>query len=331
MHAAAHDTDSAALRTLLRSVGQIVLQPNALTGACVLAALLVCNARLACAAVIGATTANVVAMLMNHDDACTRDGSNGFNGALAALAAFSYVADPATATALAILSATAAAALHAPWSRWLRTRGLATYSSPCIVVTWGWLALLHAPLDTVAPAIQPATTSIGLASGVLSGFAQTAFALGALPGLLVLAGIAAASRRPACAALAGAVLANGLLWLCGTSLSSFDAGLLGFNGALAALALVDRGFGYALTGAVLAAVLQHATTLAGWPMMTAPFVVATWGLQMLYRSRIANAARTETESTPDSTMSAMSAMRVTRRPTCRLPTRPPAASPRRVR
>ncbi|WP_133645165.1 urea transporter [Paraburkholderia flava] len=298
MHAAAHDTDSPALRTLLRSVGQIVLQPNAFTGACVLAALLVCNVRLACAAMIGATTANVVAMLINHDDACTRDGANGFNGALAALATFSYVADPATATALAILSATAAAVLQAPWSRWLRMRGLAVYSSPYIVVTWGWLALLREPVDTIAPAVQPVTTSLGIASGVLSSFAQTAFASGALPGLLVLMGIAAASRRHACAALVGAVLANAVLWWCGTPLSSFDAGLLGFNGALAALALVDRGFGYALAGAALAAILQHATTIAGWPMMTAPFVVATWSLQMLYRSRIANAARTETESAP---------------------------------
>ena len=49
------------LRTLLRSLGQIVLQPNAFTGACLLAAWLLCDPRLACAALMGAIAANVSA------------------------------------------------------------------------------------------------------------------------------------------------------------------------------------------------------------------------------------------------------------------------------
>ncbi|MGH8782426.1 urea transporter [Paraburkholderia sp.] len=330
MHAAVHDTDTAALRTLLCSVGQIVLQPNAFTGACVLAALLVCDLRLACGAAIGAVTANVVATLTDHDDVRTRAGLNGFNGALAALAVFSFVKDPATATALAILAATAAAALHGPWSRRLHTYGLCAYSSPCVVITWGWLALLRepVPVSVTAASLHPLAASLGIADTVLGSLAQTAFASGAWPGLLVLTGIAAASRRHACAALAGAVLASVVQRLCGAPLSSFDAGLLGFNGALAALALVDRGFRYALAGAALAAALQQITSYwntPGWPTMTAPFIIATWSLQMLYRSRIVNGAPETREAAGNKTESA------TRRQTCRLPTRPPAESPPRAR
>src|SRR5258708_17240079 len=63
MHAAATEAQSAALRTLLRSFGQIVLQPNAFTGACLLGAWLLYDPRLACAALIGAISANVSALL----------------------------------------------------------------------------------------------------------------------------------------------------------------------------------------------------------------------------------------------------------------------------
>ena len=94
MHAAATQARSAALRTLLRSLGQIVLQPNAFTGACLLAAWLVCDPRLACAALMGAIAANVSAVLAGYQEDDTRAGLHGFNGALAGLA-FVAVTDPA--------------------------------------------------------------------------------------------------------------------------------------------------------------------------------------------------------------------------------------------
>lgn len=123
MHAAATEAESAALRTLLRSLGQIVLQSNAFTGACLLAAWLLCDPRLACAALMGAVAANVGAVLAGYREDDTRAGVHGFNGALAGLAAFSFVADNATAAAVAILTATGTAWLLEPWSRWLRAWG----------------------------------------------------------------------------------------------------------------------------------------------------------------------------------------------------------------
>ncbi|MEQ5843376.1 urea transporter [Paraburkholderia acidicola] len=304
MHAA-HDPQAAALRTLLRSIGQIVLQPNAWTGAGVLAALLICEPRLACAAAMGAVTANVVAILVGRDDAATRAGLHGFNGALAALAAFSFIADPATATATAILAATVAAALGGPWSRWLRTRGLGCYSSPCLIVTWSWLPFHHIVAIPTMPTIPTAThaatnfamlTPADAVFGVFSGLAQVAFASGALPGLLVFAGIAASSRRAALVALGGATLASVVQLLCGAPLSSFDAGLLGCNGALTALALVDSGMATMLGGVAIAVLVQQFAIRWGWPAMTAPFVLATWSMQWLLRGASQRAPATNPQS-----------------------------------
>jgi urea transporter len=293
----APNTSSTAWRTLLRSFGQIVLQPNAFTGACLLAAWLLSDPRLACAALMGAISANVSAMLTDERDhpGCDDDiraGLHGFNGALAGLAAFSFIADPATATAVTILAATAAAWLVKPISRWLRNRGLGYFSSPCLLVTWLWLPMLtrnDAPTTTIHTHAAIASNLLQWSSGLLAGFAQTGFAAGAWPGLLVLAGIAAASRRHALAALAGATLANIAHLLLHASPDSFDAGLLGFNGALTALALIDCGVLPMLGGVAISVVLQAAASHAGWPVMTAPFVGATWSMQWLGR-RVAEAA-----------------------------------------
>ena len=283
MYAASNQEEFTALRTLLCSLGQIVLQSNAFTGACLIAAWLVCDPRLACAALTGAVAANVGAVLAGHNEANTREGLHGFNGALAGLAAFTFIADDATAAAVAILAGLATAWGLEPWSGWLRTRGLSVYSSPCLIVTWLWLPLVKRGDTPPAPA-HLATFS-HVPDGLLAGLAQTGFASGAIAGVLVLAGIAASSWRLAAWALAGASVSSAAHLLLGASAAAFDAGLLGFNGALTALALADTGWIAALGGIVLAVILQQAAGYYGLPVMTAPFVAAAWSAQALVRRR----------------------------------------------
>ena len=286
MHATSSHAESAALRTLLRSLGQIVLQPNAFTGACLLAAWFVCDPRLAGGALTGAIAANIGAVLAGYREDDTRDGLHGFNGALAGLAAYTFVANDATAAALAILTGISTAWLLQPWSRWLRALGLSVYSSPCLIVTWLWLPLVKGAAATT-PAVDVAVLA-SLPGGVLSGLAQTGFAYGALAGLLVLAGIAASSRRQAMWAVAGSAIGGGAHLLLGASPASFDAGLAGFNGALTAIALAENAWGAVLGGILLSVGLQQLVGRVGLPAMTAPFVVATWSVQRLIRQCTVN-------------------------------------------
>ncbi|MPW20331.1 urea transporter [Paraburkholderia sp. CNPSo 3157] len=289
MHAAPHEEPLTALRTLLRSFGQIVLQRDASTGACVLAAWLVCDPRLACAALTGAIAANVGAVLRGYDPSETRDGLHGFNGALAALAAFTFVADDATAIAIAILAATAAAWLLGPWARLLRSRGLGYYSSPCLLVTWAWLPLAHGAFAHVGVGVGVGASAsdtvawMPFARALLAGIAQTSFGSTAWAGLLILAGIAMSSMRCAAFALAGAALATAAHWFIGTDAAALGAGLSGFNGALTALALADCGALAALVGVCVSVLLQQAAAFPGVPALTAPFVVATWTVSRFMR------------------------------------------------
>ncbi|KVD71762.1 urea transporter [Burkholderia ubonensis] len=261
------------LRILLRSLGQIVLQANALTGALLLAALALTDARLACAALLGAAAANMVAVLTGAARRDVEAGLHGFNGALAALAAVTFAPQPLAAVALAPLTAAGAALVQRALRRPLETWRQCPYSSPCLAVTALWLpfvAMQHAG----ASAAGVSLTLPAFAPALLAGVAQAAFAQGAWAGALIIAGLAAASRRAAAFALGGAAVSSALLIALGAA--TLADGLPGFNGALAALALMPRGARAALAAAVLAALLQALAMRAGVTALTAPFVLASW-------------------------------------------------------
>lgn len=280
-----------ALPALLRSLGQIVLQAHAGTGACLLAALALTDWRLALAALLGAAAANVCALVAGHAQTAIRDGLAGYNGALAALAAFTFVGDTGTAAALALIAGGASAWIAGPLTRWLARARLGLYSVPCLIATWIWMPL-HPGSEPVATTIaiaplaahgSPLAAAAHAAAGVLSGLAQTTFASGAAAGLCVLAGLAWSSRRAGAYALGGAALASALELACGASPDAFGAGLAGFNGALAALAVCTLGTRAAFCATMLAAALHLAAVRCGLPALTAPFVLASWSVHVSAR------------------------------------------------
>ncbi|WP_193100268.1 urea transporter [Burkholderia sp. Z1] len=263
------------LRILLRGIGQIVLQANALTGALLLAALALTDLRLASAALLGSAAASMTAVLTGAERRDVEQGLHGFNGALAALIAVLFAPDSLAAIALVPLAAIGTAlvqrAMRVPLARWRQC----PYSSPCLAVTALWLPFVALQHANGAEADAVLTLS-SVADALLSGVAQTTFAQGAWAGALIVAGIAAASRRAAAFALGGAIVSTVLLVALGASGASYADGLLGFNGALAALALMPRGPRAALAAAALAALIQWLATRAGMPAFTAPFALASW-------------------------------------------------------
>ncbi|WP_269504512.1 urea transporter [Burkholderia sp. IMCC1007] len=263
------------LRILLRGIGQIVLQANALTGAMLVAALALTDLRLACAALVGAAAATLTAVLTGAPRADVEQGLHGFNGALAALVVVLFAPSALATLPLVPLAAIGAGlvqrAIRTPLAKWRQC----PYSSPCLVVTTLWLPFVAAQ-HAGAVSTAPAPTLESLAPALLSGIAQTTFAQGAWSGALIVAGIAVASRRAAALALAGALASTALLVALGASGGTFADGLLGFNGALAALALMSRGTRAALAAAALAALIQWLAMQAGIVALTAPFALASW-------------------------------------------------------
>ncbi len=256
----------------LCGIGQIVLQGSAWTGGCIVLALLWQEPTLALGCALGALVGQLTARGLRLPAEATAAGLHGFNGALVGTAAAVFFAAPATALMVGVVGAALATALALPLARALR---LPAYTAPFIVATWAALAALGLP-DGGAAAVEFGPREALL--GVFAGAGQIVFAADPLAGGLVLAGIAFGTPRHALWALAGSALGLAVGWATGAPGAALAAGLYGYSAALAAVALADRGWRAALAGIVLAAALHRLGAGLGWPLLTAPFVLATWAV-----------------------------------------------------
>jgi len=286
------------IRSFARSMGQIVLQRNAATGGILVLALLCFSPRLACALLIGTLTGIVLAHIFDdHRSTATLNDLHGFNGGLAALAAFTFIHDDSRATAVAILAAVLATGLSDMLTRALRRWNLAACSSPAVLVTWAWLPLFADQSFATAAARVTAATSADSGAGLLfsvapaflrpclegsvAGLAPIAFAAGPAAGALILVGLLVARPSRAAWALGGSALGLALCTVFGTSASVLQSGTCGFNPALAALATCRFGVKAAIAAIVLTLLIEFAASAVGIPALTAPFVLASWLVQLL--------------------------------------------------
>lgn len=290
----------AALLAGARAFGQVILINNPLSGVLLLLALVLQSGWLGLFALLGLAGAQGLALARDWDPPSRQQGIHGFNGVLVGCAAATFADLHGAALVgwllLVPLAGAASAALLEGLRRgWFRWPALPPLTLPFCLLTWLLLALFQAvaPADA-APAslpLSPPPAAIpslaGLVEGIVHGFGQVFLCPGLPSGLLVAAAIAIASPLAAllgaAGALAGALAALPLQmpWL------QIVDGLASYNGVLVAIAI--GGIFYAPTRlsvpiALLAAaatvplggLLQGPLTTAGLPLLTAPFVLATW-------------------------------------------------------
>lgn len=262
-------------RSLLRGLGQIMLQPNALTGLLFLIGIAVNNWLFAGCALLGAGISTLTGKTLRIGRDALHEGLYGFNGALVGIAvAVNCSPSPVSLLLLAMGSVLSSLILYTSL-RWLPR--LPPYTMPFIVAAWLILVLVH----TLAlnPAHNPALPSDNTALITLIGLGQVMFQENWLSGLLFLLGLTVHDRQAAAWALIGSALGYVTALALGFPDAPLLAGLYGFNGALTGIALAGRYNGnaaLALTGIVLSTVLIRAFQLAELPALTAPFVLATW-------------------------------------------------------
>jgi urea transporter len=222
---------------------------------------------------------------------------HGFNGGLAALAAFTFIHDDSRATAVAILAAVLATGLSDMLTRALSRWNLAAYSSPAVLVTWAWLPLFaDQSFGTAAVRVAAAASADSdvrllfsaapaflrpCLEGIVAGLAPIVFAAGPAAGALILAALLIAGPSRAAWALGGSALGIALWSVFGTSAGVLQSGVCGFNPALAALATCRFGVKAAISAIVLTLLIELAVPAAGIPALTAPFVLASWVVQLL--------------------------------------------------
>lgn len=286
--------------SVLRGVGQVMLQNNSYAGLFFLAGIFYNSRLFGLAVVVGTAVSTLSATLLGVQASKVREGIFGFNGALVGVAlAYFLRADPLT-WAYLVFAAIVATILMATLLRLLEVWKLPALTAPfvitslCFLLACGYFGRLQSthilptaglPKEAIVEGVVTTTTVV---EGLFKGVAQVFFQGNAVTGVLFLIGLLLSSRRIFTAALVGSITGVLVAWGLGAAEPAIRSGAYGFNCVLTAIAMVSLGFAldkaasgiYVLLATVATSVVFAATSTAlkpvGMPALTLPFVLAVW-------------------------------------------------------
>lgn len=282
------------VRSVLRGIGQVFFQGNALTGACFVVGILLSSPLMALGAVVGAAIGTATARLLKFDPADVTAGIHGFNPALVGIATFFFFQPGVVSIAMLLIGCVVATLLTRVMRQFVP---FPTYTTPFIVTTWVLFfvgrALSADATDHSAGPLVPTPQIHFAVESVAHGVGQVMFQASLWTGLLFLVGIALSDRTHATWVLVGSIVGMlvGSYHLTASSTSldperlieralseNIALGLYGYNATLAAVALSlwRKSLIPPLLGSLLAVLLTEFVPMLGLPALTAPFVLATW-------------------------------------------------------
>lgn len=291
---------------LLRGIGQVVFQNNALSGLIILLALFFNSWIYGVTCLFGVTVATATAIVLKADRELVRNGLFGFNGALVALALVAFTSadfrDGAVPSFLMTVYIVFAAGMTTVVFQAIATllgpHKVAALTAPFVLTGWLFLfaVLKFEGLDAgpLAKPISPEQFDAAAAyvlptwyMGIGNAIGQIFFQDNWISGYLILVGIAVNSRISAAMALIGAAGAALVAAIFGGPEGAIRDGLFGYNAALTAIALGGfflvlswRSFAYTLFGIVVTTWLWASIAIflkpIGMPVLTSAFVLVTW-------------------------------------------------------
>lgn len=221
-----------------------------------------------------------------YDD--IKNGLYGFNGTLVGIAVGVFL--QLSVGGLIMLIITSAL------STWIayffnRQRLLPGFTAPFILVVWGMLGVcswLFPNLLLVSDTVIDSTQNINYFQTFCLGIGQVMFQGDTvLAGLFFFIGILINSRKASLYTILGALLPIPLAILFEVDATNLNAGLMGYNGVLCAIALgestKESGI-WAGCSVLLSTVLQILGMSLGITTLTAPFVISVWVIIMAQKT-----------------------------------------------
>ncbi len=268
-----------AILSVLRGIGQVMFQCNALSGLVMLTGMFIGSWQLALLALMGNIISTATAYIAHYDRKAIADGIFGFNGTLVGIAmgVFLHI-NIGTLIIMALASAL---------STWItrlfqRQAKLAGYTAPFIIATWLMILFCRyvMPSELLISMPPPPDDCISMTTAIGFGIGQVMFQGNTpLSGLFFLIAILLNSRINAAHTLFGTLLSIPIALLLNADVTAVNAGLLCYNGVLCAIAIGDKSLSKILMAAfsiALSTVIQYFGIKFGIITLTAPFVLATW-------------------------------------------------------
>lgn len=288
------------LDSVLRGIGQVMLQNNSYAGLLFLAGIFYNSRQFGVAVLVGTAVSTISAMLLAADVTKVREGLFGFNGALVAVALTYFLQADVLTWAYVVFAAVVATVLMAAMLRVLETWKIPTLTAPfvltalCFLLACAHFGRLHSthilptaglPKEAIVEGIVTASTVV---QGLFNGVAQVFFQGNVVTGVFFLVGLLVSSRRMFSAAFLGSLAGLSVAWGMGAAETAIRSGAFGFNCVLTAIAMVSLGFAlnksasgvYTLLATIATAVVFAACSTAlkpvGMPALTLPFVLVVW-------------------------------------------------------
>lgn len=261
--------------TILRGVGQVMFQNNALTGLLFLIGIFLNSWILGIGAILGTIISTNSASILKYDKGDIDNGLYGFNGTLVGIAVwFFFPISIYTIIFLIIGSYLSTIIMNVMKKR------ISAFTAPFVISTW--LVILIISLLNLAPAISSTlaeSSSLNLFSALTKGVGQVMFQGSIITGLIFIIAILVNSRVSAGYAIYGSIIGAVFALVLALPLDMINIGLFGYNAVLCAIALGDdswKGLIFVTVAVLLSVLLNYWIGNIGIITLTAPFVLATW-------------------------------------------------------
>lgn len=260
---------------IFRGIGQVMFQNNIYSGMLFLAGIFYNSWILGLAALFGTIISTTAAIMLKYPHEDINNGLYGFNGALTGIAILFYFGfNPVTIVALIIGAVCSSLLMHGI------KKLIPPFTAPFVMVTWVLIILLlfvfHSKLIT---GVEVLSDKLSILTATTNGFGQVMFQKNIVTGLFFLLAILINSRLFALYSLYASLLGLLLGWLLSVPLTALNAGLMGYNGILCAIALAGTkrdNFKWVSLAVLLSVLLNIGFNKMGMIALTAPFVLSTW-------------------------------------------------------
>lgn len=273
------------LITILRGLGQIMLQENAATGLLFLIGIFYGSPFIGIAAILAASCGTITAQLLRYNQTEIEKGLYGFSAALVGVALTFYF-EPVFVIWLAIIAGSVIATIL---QHLFIVKKIPVFTLPFVLVAWGIIFLFQnvypvAPSEFLSAAI-PIDPSFTFA---LRGFGEVIFQGSLFASLTFFVGVFIHSPISALYGLAGALLAGVLSFCFSAPAGEIGMGLFSYNAVLCAIVFagdkVKDGI-WVLISVGLAVAIGLTMHHYRLTQLTFPFVAAaciTLGLKYLF-------------------------------------------------
>ena len=263
------------IQSILRSLGQVMFQNNIYSGLLFLIGIFFNSPILGLAAIFGIIISISTAQILKYPKEDIENGLYGFNGALTGIALW-YFFDFSTTTLFALIIG---AALTTPLSYYLK-KIIQPFTAPFVIITWIVMYLLLFIFDiSLVSSATPANNVFDLLSVSAKSFGQVMFQDNSITGMFFLLAIIVNSKHAAIYGFYAAILGSLFGLLLKEPVAVINAGLMGYNAILCAIALADNkrsAFLWISIATIISVILNIGFSKLGVIALTAPFVLSTW-------------------------------------------------------